>query len=299
MLKNKTMSSTLNKVLSIKPPKLLFHYTSPDGLIGILKNKEIWATNAIFQNDEKEQKYAAEIAKDACYNIKNTSLREDEEAKKLVDELKKKAGSAAPRIYIASFSEEENLLSQWRAYCPNGGYSIGFPSNQLHKMAIAQKFYLSKCIYDRNEQNKIVYEIIYSFINEFKNRKKNGMNENENYEKTAWEFSQYLSQFGTVIKHPQFSEEAEWRIISKKIPENHDRIEFRGGNGIVIPYYKFQLTNDENPDLMDVEGDKLKVMAGPSNYDLSIRSTATSFVMRKYLGKIHKSVSSIPYRISH
>ena len=37
--------------------KILYHYTTPEGLLGILKNKELWYSHIDYLNDESEIKY--------------------------------------------------------------------------------------------------------------------------------------------------------------------------------------------------------------------------------------------------
>jgi hypothetical protein len=36
------------------PPPILYHYTSQDGLLGILDSKSIWASKVQYLNDEQE-----------------------------------------------------------------------------------------------------------------------------------------------------------------------------------------------------------------------------------------------------
>jgi len=67
----------------MKEPDIIFHYTSLEGLLGIIKSKSIWATNVFYLNDASElnysrklfidqlRKYQEEIIKDAhCYEYK-------------------------------------------------------------------------------------------------------------------------------------------------------------------------------------------------------------------------------------
>ena len=44
-----------------RPRRKLFHYTSIDGLYGILTSKELWATDAEFLNDPLETQYARSV----------------------------------------------------------------------------------------------------------------------------------------------------------------------------------------------------------------------------------------------
>ena len=44
-------------------PDILYHYTTSDGLLGILKDNCFWLTNAYYLNDSTEIKYGNEIIK--------------------------------------------------------------------------------------------------------------------------------------------------------------------------------------------------------------------------------------------
>src|SRR5205823_7132069 len=48
-----------------KLPDTLYHYTSADGLVGMLDTGRIWATHAAFMNDPTELQYAAAVIGEA------------------------------------------------------------------------------------------------------------------------------------------------------------------------------------------------------------------------------------------
>jgi hypothetical protein len=51
-------------------------------------------------------------------------------------------------IFVTSFSEVDDLLSQWRSYCPNGaGYSISFLAKDLIEQETTQGFSLHHAIH--------------------------------------------------------------------------------------------------------------------------------------------------------
>ena len=50
-----------NLYVNIPPPAQLFHYTNATGFLGILKKKEIWATDTRCLNDREELLYAKEF----------------------------------------------------------------------------------------------------------------------------------------------------------------------------------------------------------------------------------------------
>ena len=56
-------------------------------------------------------------------------------------------------IFIASFSEEFDLLSQWRGYCPpNDGICIGFDKEIIKEFCTKNNFKFEKCIYEKKLQ---------------------------------------------------------------------------------------------------------------------------------------------------
>lgn len=40
----------------VSPPPILHHYTTQEGLLGIVESKSIWATNIYYLNDAAEYK---------------------------------------------------------------------------------------------------------------------------------------------------------------------------------------------------------------------------------------------------
>ncbi len=110
-----------------KSENILYHYTSLDGLLGIIKDKAIWATNILYLNDASEINYSKRLLIDQIYAYKNDILMDKESIYKLkfIDKLidnineyitdKEHSG-----FFVCSFSEKKDLLSQWRGYCPEG-----------------------------------------------------------------------------------------------------------------------------------------------------------------------------------
>jgi hypothetical protein len=44
------------------PPETLYHYTTQDGVLGIVRSGELWATNVQYMNDRREFFLALETA---------------------------------------------------------------------------------------------------------------------------------------------------------------------------------------------------------------------------------------------
>jgi Protein of unknown function (DUF2971) len=291
-----TYSATLDAALASPLPGPLFHYTSSDGLIGILRARELWASNIAFLNDTKEVEHAVDCAKNSIENkLRHGNLNSSEV--NVLEEMLQYLGKAGKRYYVASFSEDGDLLSQWRAYCPpGGGYSLGVPSTQLISMAMAQGFTLAPCIYDHTKQYRVVSEFADFFLAKFRAHAPTAADEAKLCKKIAWEFGQHLTRFGTIIKHHTFKEEREWRLISPPIQEPHEQLDYRGSAARVIPFFRFRLANTNFPNLAISGNEPLTVIIGPTS-DPSASELAIQFLLTSLLGKgAVKRKSEIPYR---
>jgi hypothetical protein len=101
----------------------LYHYTSSEGLCGILTSNELWLTQRQFMNDVYETAYATSILKTAlkrCYS---------ERDKEYIDALV--AVESNTEQYILSLSKENDVMAQWAYYGGGVGYSIEFDESIL------------------------------------------------------------------------------------------------------------------------------------------------------------------------
>ena len=290
-----TLSPSLDLALRQPPPTRLWHYTSSDGLISILRSREIWASNISFLNDTKEIEHAVDYAKNAISNrVNRGNLTVDEIS--FLESLARASGTAAKRYYVASFSEDQDLLSQWRAYCPpGGGYSLGLPSEQLVAVAEDQQFLLAPCIYDHRTQYKILSEITESFLAIYRERLRSTADADKLKNDLSWEFAQHITRFGPTLKHPTFKEEREWRLISPMLQEPHPQLDFRGSATRVVPFFRFKLVTQEHPDLVRVGPSQITTIIGPTS-DRNSSSMAVQFLMTSLLGTASFGGSDIPYR---
>jgi len=222
------------------PSLLLHHYTSGQGLLGIIDSNSIWSTRIQYLNDAKEFSHAIELARIAIY--KRKTERTDERfsvlCEALTDQLKRLSGLA---LYVVCFSEVEDSLSQWRGYCPSGfGYSIGFDGEQLGKIANAQGFRLQKCIYNEHEQNQAINQWVERALSSASSSCPPSQDPREFLEQTSGLFLNEFIEFAPYMKHNAFSAEREWRLVAL-IPSNDARVKLRPGKSMLIPYAPINL----------------------------------------------------------
>lgn len=120
---------------------IIYHYTSVEGLRGIIENSEIWLTNVSFLNDTTECRALEE---------KKSLFDDSEFTNNYVKKRWKRFASNTVTdydTYIASFSSGNESLDQWRAY---GNFRVGFEANKL----IKRRFNMYKCIYSEAQIKK-------------------------------------------------------------------------------------------------------------------------------------------------
>jgi len=111
-------------------PKTLYHYTSLEALQSIVKSKKLRASNIRFLNDMSETL----IFRQDVLEVLRQRANGGERAQALAELIDHIESRPLQSLFVASFSEKGDLLSQWRAYCPPGlGVSIGFNSSCLQE----------------------------------------------------------------------------------------------------------------------------------------------------------------------
>lgn len=147
----------------------LFHYTSADGLLGILSSGELWSTAYYCTNDESETAAGRGILQPMFRQETHKMVKD---ADPLVTTFSNRGvdifdyphrfeqqiiGQTFSEIcaYITCFCKAKTkedfthgLLSQWRAYGPDGGYALQFSRKKL-----------SAAIEKTNKALEVVYEL--------------------------------------------------------------------------------------------------------------------------------------------
>lgn len=282
----------VNLLLSEAPPTRLYHYTDAGGLEGIFRTKTIRATEAAFLNDEAEIDHARMYIQNCIENNKRRDIKILDVDNTFLEILHNKSGSIRPGVFVCSFSEERDQLSQWRAYAGGqDGYSIGFPSDRLRQSAQNAGFTLAKCTYDHAMQYKICQDIVLFFLGKFET---SGRTLSE-AEAISDQISVEISKYGPLIKHRAFSEEKEWRVFSPQIPIGDSRINFKISGGRIVPYVNIDFCSDMGC-LGGPPAERMQVIAGPSSR-YSENAYAMQALLHKHIGAgVGMGRSEAPFR---
>ena len=250
------ISSVLQKYES-SIPKTIFHYTSPDGLIGIVKNSELWFSRYDCLNDAREGEYIKEVyvkTLDSLHGIYDNAFLDqirniepdghkyfrlkDSPVTKTENGESYYVVSVDTTPYLCCFSLNDDSLPMWNYYSKSGqyeGYNIGFLVEELKNEL--KNVDVKKCIYDEADQ----MEVLKNFIA--------GSYENYSVHKHSIEYireglAAILSTLSMQFKNKVFEHESEVRMVYWR-PDTNEQIESKGlslnyrqTKGIIIPFVK-------------------------------------------------------------
>jgi hypothetical protein len=282
------------------PDRLLYHYTTQEGIKGIIEKKVLWCTHSQFMNDSSEFKYALRMLK-TLIGERIKKERPDSSDRKFLERIDRYTNMKVwtMNVCVGSLSDDGgDSLSQWRAYgSANSGFSIGINGTKLAELAEEKLFVLARCIYDETRQNLLLEALIDKAIEDDRVMTSTPPETPPLVPPTS-NIIPLLNQYAPLLKHPSFSEEREWRLISRPLSCDDDQYDHRLGKSMLIPYYKFCLEDKNDKFILD------EVVIGPTPHplesELSIHSLLAS---RDLIGygplydqSVKTRVSKVPFR---
>jgi len=267
-------------------PAKIYHYCSTETFLRILESKELWLSDIRHMNDSKEGLWAYELVDGfikervrsqpkglvefmlGMYEMWNLNLLKFPKVSSVAVEngFDDFLNGNATTAFIACFSEEGDLLSQWRAYANDGrGVAIGFdpvgfglearPAYRSREVKSATG--LTPVVYGKDEQNGIIADRLDRFLKEA-----------VPYDKAKEKAAGCVADLGAValtFKNPAFREEREWRIVHSPMRLGECDFEgavadvrYRASEGNVVGYFPFSFANVGSPVIKEV-------VLGPKN----------------------------------
>lgn len=205
-------------------PALLYHYTSFEKFLSMLQSRKLRASDARYLNDTSEVDYGFEKAKERIESHSPGLMAEENS-----------------RAFLCCFSREGNLLSQWRAYCPAGGVSIGFSRDALMKIAEPQLFALKRCAYTDDEIESLLNALDDEVLREKVMPHPTGSSAS-GFRTQVWHWA---FQAACQIKHRDFFAEHEWRLMYTTLFQNGaERIKVMSSGSWLRPYIELDMCID-------------------------------------------------------
>lgn len=270
----------------------LYHYTSYRGALGIAESEKLWATNIHYLNDYEEFKHAIEIATSVFYLMRPS---QSPQINTLIDRIAKRFESIGEiSIYVACFSEEDDVLSQWRGFAAGGGIAIGFIYDELKEIAEKHSLGLVKCVYKYDEKAALIKSSLARSISKHADW---STATDKDFEVATRDFIDRFFFLAASFKHQAFSEEKEWRVVSAPMPSTNAHIGMRGTNSMLIPHFEVDLnvlkrTNDKGQRILGFD----RFVVGPTKELRLIVTSIGILVSRRNIrwGTIGRSFA--PYR---
>jgi len=282
----------IKRLTPVRKPRVLFHYTSTSGLIGILNSRSIWATSIRFLNDSKEYELAIEIARGIIVDrVGKVDNKFDLGLYRvLTDSL---VHVSEIDVYASSFTENGDQLSQWRGYCPPAnGYSIGFKTASLlpASAGIPNRF-LARCTYEPRDHETLISNAINSVV-KFAAASHTAYPDNRDrvFRESYKLFGRILPLIAPALKDQTFQEEKEWRLVALGSSFDAVALSFRAGRSMLVPYYEYRV------DTQDSTLPISEIIVGPTPHPELSRHAVETMLSKHNVHKVNLSSSGIPYR---
>ena len=264
----------------------LYHYTTWDGLLGILQTQTLWATHYRFLNDYSE----IVLFRDKLISLILPYVREAyekllEQSPPIEQKINQEGGldqviqrdtevfvdaqyraTCRDDIYILSFCGQHKnphvnsngLLSQWRGYGTGGGFALVFNTQKLEEMMEieAKRFeysagHLSDLIYS-DDENKFKEElsedisIIVDVLKKVFNHAKLREKEKADALKGYDSFVNCITRY----KHYGFSEENEVRVVVLPTVLDQEFLKIASTDGVILKPEKERKFRSKNGQLV-------------------------------------------------
>ena len=213
-------------------PKVLYHYTGPKGLLGIVQESQIRVSRATCLNDLREVKYGTSLAEEVTAERFRELNRNAAPslAKALHHQLLShpvltsgKPGWVANTrsdAFVASFSAEPDSIGMWAYFARAGGYCLGLDRASLTKTLPPDsddlRFSLSEVMYDRDEQRARFIEVIGRFEDMVQDQLASVpmLHQELGTLVAAIMLRMILTTLSVRMKAPEFAPESEWRLLT-------------------------------------------------------------------------------------
>jgi hypothetical protein len=259
--------------------------------LGIFSSKEIWASHTQYLNDAREFQHAIDLMKDELSRMKAEAPYRDKAH--LVGEIEEALtlkGIGSMNVCVCSFSQNGDLLSQWRAYGGGSGFSIGFPGDFLRTVASECDSWLAPVLYEDDEQRHLVRTLLNDVLTEnFQRRIIQNEDDNDSLP-VGGNLLAYLNRYAPILKHKSFSEEREWRIITRPKACSSKLFGYREGVSMLIPYFRIGLA---------AERDKLmikEIIVGPTPHPDQSCHSLRGLLIRQEMKEVTVLNSETPFR---
>ena len=247
--------------------RTFYHYTSPQGIFGILKENALWFTDCQYLNDMTEFLYLREPLKEAYSKIISERGEKKDDIDNFIDSFfdspyettdwnwnrgkkgfRKLSKIPSFRYYVLCVSKNPDTANMWNYYVKDGayrGYNLGLDGEMIkiwfkafsktnNKVQLVE----NEVIYDRRHQVDIIYKKLKELIDEFD--KRIDLLDEDGYDAPAIDAFQgdlleYIDEQKLFFKNPAFKSEEEYRFVLKVHNDFNEDID-ENNNSLSVKY---------------------------------------------------------------
>lgn len=253
----------LREEAAVQLPDVLYHYCPSPALPEILRSRVLWLTHQSGLNDLREAVWVVPFIQDEIRR------RQTDATKEFFIQLRHQFDlNVLSESYVASFSSDGDVLSQWRAYGMDGdGFAIGFRPQAFRAQlgtpmtsAVPEHTVgFLKVHYD----NEMLKAKIAAILDHHVSVAHDGNN--------IIECSLKLRALALSFKNPAFREEDEWRVCYSPLISTHQEtrdleivgmlreLRFRASRYGVLPYFQMSFGDNAREDAI------AEIVVGPKN----------------------------------
>jgi hypothetical protein len=197
------------KLTNADSPALIYHYTSLEGFVGIVQSRALWMSDYSYLNDKRELTHGVETIREVIAEILQS--RPSIIATEMLSVWDRELAAPSHRVCVASFSGEDDGLSQWRAYGP-----IAIGVDPRHLSIHAYQVNLRAVEYRKDIQRKLATVYLGHFIQAYELDLSANRLERipDVYHRTD-----RLVELAAFFKDPAFRTEQEYRLAYIESPE--------------------------------------------------------------------------------
>lgn len=270
---------------------IIYHYCGVETFLNIIRNHTLRLSDLCKSTDSLELKLLLDaVQKEIMNQYRNNhdfldsviyGMDMDDAFSFMLQMLISKMKSNTDQmLFGVCFSEDGDLLGQWREYADKGsGIAIGFDTEWFERLCENDMFKFSKVTYGYKKENEdIVKKYATSIYNEMLTAMVEGKSKDiiEGYSATYMMDLELkcIYQDSLFIKKPEYENEREWRLIldDEETRKSYDEwnvyynwrkdsteicdetiyklipngMEFMVRNGKIIPYFDLKFDLDEN-----------------------------------------------------
>lgn len=266
-------------------PRKISHYTTLDGLMGIVQSGSLWASNASFLNDRAELQHALSASKRAIEKL--TSQKAMGEWERLLTRVfAELENGQIPDTYVACFCRNDDNLSQWRGY--GGavqGVSVTFDRPKLAARLKPEQASFFEVRYSKFSTATKLSAALTSELRDIADLDEivGEASESDRLQDLRGRVSALLPRF----KHLGFEDEKEWRFAIQRTVAPQDLC-FRVSNNKLVPYIDIGKAKAKLP--------IISVRVGPGPDQALTAQSVQVFLSARGYDNVDVEVSDIPFR---